>query len=100
MAFWNLTGFLGLFIGIGAGVLCSSLFAMFLGDPHIGKAIGFFGGGLAMIGMDLALRLRHDRSEGLKRLFLGEFGGTAVVPMWLFGLIGMAGGASLLLTPN
>ena len=96
MLSWNLTGFLGLFVGMGVGMVTAGLLSHFLGESTFTKGIGFIAGGSAMIIMDLILRLRHDKIHGFKRLFSGEFGAVTVFPMWCFGIVAILGGVKIM----
>ena len=98
MFYWNTIGFVGLFVGIGVGVVAGGLVANQIGESQFTKGIGFIVGSCAVIAMDLFIRLRHKKEEGIGRLFYGEFGGVAVFPLWCFALIGVIGGFTLLLS--
>jgi len=95
---WNITGFVGFFVGIGAGVLTFTGLSIFWGESQLTKGIGFIAGGLAMTALDLALRCRHPKDVGWRRFFQEQYGGIVVLlPMWGFGLIGLVAGITILL---
>ena len=98
MFYWNTIGFLGLFVGIGVSVVTGGLVASQIGESQFTKGIGFILGSIAMITLDLTIRLRHNKDHGISRLFYGEYGGVAIFPMWCFALIGVAGGVMLILS--
>lgn len=100
MAYYNSTAFLWFFLGAVAAAATTTALSYFQIGSSVNKAATLIAFGLSMAVLDLRTRLVQHKEDGWVRFFDSDYGGNAVIPSWILGLVFVFGGITVIFEQN